>query len=224
MSNGEDQWIKCADCGEDFLFTAGEQAFYASKGLTNAPTRCRNCREVRKQQRATAPQGTRENGHRSSGAREMHTATCSRCGMETQVPFMPVASRPVYCRDCFDQMKGAGGGERSGGAQGPGDRSGGARGPRSGGAPAHHRGGGGGGGGGRPVAVEGGRHSAGEVKWFNETKGFGFIRDDDGEEVFVHFSAILGDGFRTLAEGQRVEFDVVNGPKGRQAANVTRVG
>ena len=65
-------------------------------------------------------------------------------------------------------------------------------------------------------------HSQGTVKWFNESKGFGFIRDDSGEEYFVHFSAILGDGFRTLAEGDRVEYDVVPGPKGRQAANVER--
>jgi CspA family cold shock protein len=72
--------------------------------------------------------------------------------------------------------------------------------------------------------VEGAQHSQGEVKWFNESKGFGFIRDDGGEEVFVHFSAILGDGFKTLAEGDRVEFDVVMGPKGKQAMNVTRAG
>jgi CspA family cold shock protein len=64
----------------------------------------------------------------------------------------------------------------------------------------------------------------GAVKWFNQAKGFGFIRDDGGQEVFVHFSAIQSDGFRTLAEGDRVEFDVVPGPKGNQAANVVRIG
>jgi len=62
------------------------------------------------------------------------------------------------------------------------------------------------------------------VKWFNESKGFGFIRDESGEDIFVHFSAIQGAGFRTLQEGERVEFDVVPGAKGRQAANVTRAG
>jgi CspA family cold shock protein len=62
------------------------------------------------------------------------------------------------------------------------------------------------------------------VKSFREAKGFGFIREDSGEEVFVHFSAILGEGFRSLREGERVEFDIVMGPKGRQAANVVRIG
>jgi cold shock protein len=62
--------------------------------------------------------------------------------------------------------------------------------------------------------------SVGNVKWFNETKGFGFITSESGEDVFVHYSAIQGGGFRTLAEGARVEFDVVQGPKGLQAANV----
>lgn len=61
----------------------------------------------------------------------------------------------------------------------------------------------------------------GNVKWFNDAKGFGFITTETGEEVFVHFSAIQGGGFRSLAEGAAVEFDVVNGPKGLQAANVT---
>ena len=65
--------------------------------------------------------------------------------------------------------------------------------------------------------------ATGTVKWFNDAKGFGFIRQENGEEVFVHFSAIQGDGFRSLAEGERVEFDVVKGPKGFQAANVRRV-
>ena len=64
----------------------------------------------------------------------------------------------------------------------------------------------------------------GAVKWFNEAKGFGFIQDDGGEDVFVHFSAISGDGFRSLNEGDRVEFDVVPGSKGKQAANVIRIG
>jgi CspA family cold shock protein len=63
----------------------------------------------------------------------------------------------------------------------------------------------------------------GSVKWFNDSKGFGFIASDTGEDVFVHFSAIAGSGFRTLAEGDRVEFDLVSGPKGKQAANVTRI-
>ncbi|HEY5594644.1 MAG: cold-shock protein [Nitrospirae bacterium] len=64
--------------------------------------------------------------------------------------------------------------------------------------------------------------SKGKVKWFNEKKGFGFIEQEGGGDVFVHFSAIQGDGFKTLTEGQEVEFDVVDGKKGPQASNVTK--
>ena len=63
----------------------------------------------------------------------------------------------------------------------------------------------------------------GTVKWFNASKGYGFIARDDGEDVFVHFSAIQMDGFRTLEEGQRVEFAVESGPKGLQARDVVAV-
>ena len=62
--------------------------------------------------------------------------------------------------------------------------------------------------------------SQGPVKWFNDSKGYGFITTDEGKDVFVHFSAITGDGFKTLAEGQKVSFEVVDGEKGPQAANV----
>ena len=62
----------------------------------------------------------------------------------------------------------------------------------------------------------------GTVKWFNDAKGFGFITQDDGPDVFVHFSTIQGDGFKSLAEGERVTFDVEDGPKGLQASNVAK--
>lgn len=65
--------------------------------------------------------------------------------------------------------------------------------------------------------------TTGQVKWFNESKGFGFIEQEQGPDVFVHFSAIQGDGFRTLVEGQKVEFTVTQGQKGPQAENVTPV-
>jgi CspA family cold shock protein len=63
----------------------------------------------------------------------------------------------------------------------------------------------------------------GTVKWFNESKGFGFITNEEGGDVFVHYSAIQGSGFKSLSEGQTVSFDVVDGPKGPHAANVTKI-
>ncbi|MBM7599847.1 CspA family cold shock protein [Virgibacillus halotolerans] len=63
----------------------------------------------------------------------------------------------------------------------------------------------------------------GKVKWFNAEKGFGFIEREDGDDVFVHFSAIEAEGFKTLEEGQDVEFEIVEGNRGPQAANVTRL-
>jgi CxxC-x17-CxxC domain-containing protein len=204
MTNGEDQSINCVDCGQQFLFTAGEQAFYATKGLTNAPTRCKACRELRKQQRAEAPRGQRGRGGSARGGpargapRELHNVVCADCGAGTQVPFLPVANRPVYCKDCYESHRP----ERAAGAL-------------HGGRAGHPS---------APLRVEGGQHARGEVKSFREAKGFGFIREDSGEEVFVHFSSILGEGFKSLREGERVEFDIVMGPKGKQAANVVRIG
>jgi len=63
----------------------------------------------------------------------------------------------------------------------------------------------------------------GKVKWFNEQKGFGFIEQENGTDVFVHYSSVKGEGFKTLAEGDEVEFDVTQGPKGPKAENVVRV-
>lgn len=63
----------------------------------------------------------------------------------------------------------------------------------------------------------------GKVKWFNDAKGYGFIEQDKGDDVFVHFTAIQSDGFKTLAEGQTVEFEVSDGKKGPQASNVLKV-
>ena len=63
----------------------------------------------------------------------------------------------------------------------------------------------------------------GKVKWFNDSKGFGFLEQESGEDVFCHFSAITGEGFKSLQEGDDVEFDLVKGPKGLQAANVRKI-
>jgi CspA family cold shock protein len=75
----------------------------------------------------------------------------------------------------------------------------------------------------RKGVAKGGRFMpTGRVKWFNEKKGYGFIAQESGDDVFVHFSAIKGEGFKTLTEGETVEFEITQGPKGPQAANVTR--
>jgi CspA family cold shock protein len=66
------------------------------------------------------------------------------------------------------------------------------------------------------------RKMIGKVKWFNNAKGYGFLGREDGPDVFVHYSAILGDGYRSLAEGDSVEFEIVQGPKGPQATNVKK--
>jgi CspA family cold shock protein len=71
--------------------------------------------------------------------------------------------------------------------------------------------------------VEEGPVAKGKVKWFNNSKGYGFIQQEDGTDIFVHFSAIKGDGYKTLEEGQAVEFGVTQGPKGLQAADVSKI-
>jgi CspA family cold shock protein len=68
-----------------------------------------------------------------------------------------------------------------------------------------------------------GMSAEGTIKWFNEKKGYGFIQQDDGPDIFVHYSSIAGEGFKTLAEGQRVKFDIEEGAKGPKAVNVEKI-
>jgi CxxC-x17-CxxC domain-containing protein len=98
-----DKVLVCRDCGQPFTFTAGEQEFYASRGLMNEPGRCPECRAVR---RGGQGGGARySSGGGFGGERQMFTATCSNCGKDAQVPFQPRTDRPVYCSDCFEQVR-----------------------------------------------------------------------------------------------------------------------
>jgi CxxC-x17-CxxC domain-containing protein len=96
-----DQTLRCRECGREFVFSTGEQEFYASRGLMNTPSRCPECRQARKAAQAGGNGGAR---------REMFEATCSSCGRVARVPFQPRGDKPVYCSDCFQQMGGGGGG------------------------------------------------------------------------------------------------------------------
>ena len=87
----EDKTLVCKECGNEFVFTAGEQEFYAERGFQNEPQRCKACRDARK--------------NATRGPREFFTATCARCGGEAKVPFQPKSDRPVFCSECFAQMR-----------------------------------------------------------------------------------------------------------------------
>ena len=123
-----DKNLTCADCGQEFVFTASEQDFYAQRGFTE-PRRCASCRASRKAARNSEGGGSSYGsygagggysagggagggyggggGYRDRGPREMFAATCSNCGREAQVPFRPTSGKPVYCSDCFRSMRGA---------------------------------------------------------------------------------------------------------------------
>ena len=130
-----DKNLTCADCGQEFVFTASEQDFYAQRGFTE-PRRCASCRASRKAARNAGggagnggssygsygasggysaggysngggySSGGGGGGYRDRGPREMFSATCSNCGKEAQVPFRPTSGKPVYCSDCFRTMRG----------------------------------------------------------------------------------------------------------------------
>ncbi len=121
--------LACRDCGTEFVFTAGEQEFYAQKGFTNEPTRCPSCRQQRKQSVGRGNGGGGGYGERDSygngggygnerrggggggygrgtgGEREMHTVQCAECGGNAQVPFIPRGDKPVYCDNCYRQRR-----------------------------------------------------------------------------------------------------------------------
>jgi CxxC-x17-CxxC domain-containing protein len=111
-----DRELTCADCSQQFTFTASEQQFYSDRGFTE-PRRCPSCRAARKAARGESGNGGYSSGGYSSGGfsgggggydrspREMFSATCSNCGREAQVPFRPTGSKPVYCSDCFTSQR-----------------------------------------------------------------------------------------------------------------------
>ena len=131
-----DKTLTCADCGQQFVFTASEQDFYAQRGFTE-PRRCASCRASRKAARGNSGgygdssygsygagggysaggysgggggggySGGGSYGSRDRGPREMFTATCSNCGRDAEVPFRPTSGKPVYCSDCFRSIRGS---------------------------------------------------------------------------------------------------------------------
>jgi len=93
----QDKSIQCSDCGTTFTFSIEDQEFHQSKGYTNEPKRCPECRQAKKSERS---------GNGSYGApRQLFPATCTECGKSTEVPFQPSGDRPVYCSDCFRKMR-----------------------------------------------------------------------------------------------------------------------
>jgi CxxC-x17-CxxC domain-containing protein len=121
-----DKNLTCRDCGQAFVFTAGEQEFHASKGFNNDPSRCQDCRATRKAARGESSGGYSSGGYSSGGYssggygsgsygrrdREMFSTTCSECGNEARVPFQPRGDKPVYCSDCFSKQRSSSGSYR----------------------------------------------------------------------------------------------------------------
>lgn len=113
-----DRTLTCRDCGQEFVFTQGEQEFYSQRGFSD-PQRCGSCRQARKTQRASSGFGDSSYGGGnsyssgggysdrgySSSPRQLYPAVCSECGQATEVPFSPTPGKPVYCRDCFQARK-----------------------------------------------------------------------------------------------------------------------
>ncbi len=110
MNQYQDRTLTCVDCGQQFTFSADDQAYHAEKGYTNEPKRCPTCRQSRRNERGGGGGGYSSGGYSSGGGgydrpqREMFPAVCAQCGKETQVPFRPRGDRPVYCSDCYSKQ------------------------------------------------------------------------------------------------------------------------
>ena len=94
-----DKKLTCMDCNTEFTFGSEEQEFYATKGFTNEPKRCPECRQARKSNR----RGDNTFGQRT--ARQLYPAVCAKCGKDTEVPFEPRQDKPVYCSSCYSTIK-----------------------------------------------------------------------------------------------------------------------
>ncbi|MFC1906445.1 CxxC-x17-CxxC domain-containing protein [Chloroflexota bacterium] len=95
----QDKSLQCSDCGVTFTHSVEDQEFYESKGYTNEPKRCPECRQAKKAQR------NGNGSYGSSSPRQMFPAVCADCGKETEVPFEPREDRPVYCSDCYRKVR-----------------------------------------------------------------------------------------------------------------------
>jgi CxxC-x17-CxxC domain-containing protein len=93
----QDKTLRCCDCGNDFVFSVEDQEFFQSKGYTNEPKRCPECRQARKASRYS------NSGY--GNTRQMFPVICAECGKETEVPFQPRGDKPVYCSDCFRKVR-----------------------------------------------------------------------------------------------------------------------
>ena len=90
----QDKTLVCKDCGKEFVFTAGEQEFYASHGFENEPQRCKPCREARKSR------------SKDNSSKEFYVTTCAKCGKEAKVRFKPRGDRPILCSECYAESQG----------------------------------------------------------------------------------------------------------------------
>jgi len=93
----QEKSLQCLDCGATFVFSTEDQEFFQSKGYTNEPKRCPECRRARKAERFGSDS--------YSGPREMFPATCAECGKNTEVPFQPRGDKPIYCSDCYRKIR-----------------------------------------------------------------------------------------------------------------------
>ncbi len=100
----QDKTLECSDCGNSFTFSAEEQEQFQSRGYTNEPKRCPDCRQARKDRNGNSGNsyGNSNNGY--APRRQLFPAVCADCGKETEVPFEPSQGRPVYCRDCYRKV------------------------------------------------------------------------------------------------------------------------